>query len=250
MEEKAMLIDTSKCTACRGCMVACKQWNQLSAVQTKNTGSYENPPTLTPNTFCKVVFREEVIDGKVRWLFRKEQCMHCTTAACVSICPVDARSKDEYGFTEIDKNKCIGCGACAAVCPYGVPQLDSTDRKIKNCWFCLDRVLAGMKPACAKTCPAGAIKYGTRADMLKVGKDAALKSGGKYKLYGENEYNGLHMLYVLEAAPEKYGLPAVVAALPDKFEMYALLEKNLAGSPQKTEVLTMAALKYFGNVHV
>ena len=29
MAEKAFLVDTSKCQGCRGCQVACKQWNGL-----------------------------------------------------------------------------------------------------------------------------------------------------------------------------------------------------------------------------
>ncbi len=42
-EGYSILVDTSKCTACRGCQIACKQWNQLPGTQTKNVGSYENP---------------------------------------------------------------------------------------------------------------------------------------------------------------------------------------------------------------
>lgn len=30
-KHKTFLIDTTKCTGCRGCQVACKQWNQLGA---------------------------------------------------------------------------------------------------------------------------------------------------------------------------------------------------------------------------
>ena len=59
MLRKAMLIDESKCTACRGCQVACKQWNDLEGwgySHTKNTGSYENPPRLSPQTWTRIKF--------------------------------------------------------------------------------------------------------------------------------------------------------------------------------------------------
>ena len=57
MAEKAILFDASKCTACRGCQVACKQWNENdeyiptveNGVQSVNRGSYENPPDLSPS---------------------------------------------------------------------------------------------------------------------------------------------------------------------------------------------------------
>ncbi len=39
----SILVDTSKCTACRGCQIACKQWNQLPATETKNWGNYQKP---------------------------------------------------------------------------------------------------------------------------------------------------------------------------------------------------------------
>ena len=117
MEDKSLLIDTSKCMACRGCQIACKQWNQLPAESTKNTGSYENPPTTMGKTYTKVAFKEVVEPGtgNVKWLFRKEQCMHCTSANCIKMCPVDARAKNEFGFTEIDTEKCIGCGVCVSI---------------------------------------------------------------------------------------------------------------------------------------
>ncbi len=249
MDEKATLIDVTKCMGCRGCQVACKQWNQLPAVNTKNDGSYENPPGLSSETFTKVVFREQVIDGKLKWLFRKEQCMHCNKAVCVEICPVDARGKDEYGFVEINRDKCIGCGLCVAVCPYEVPHLDNK-KKAVNCWFCLDRVINGLQPACAKACPTGAIKYGNRLEMRKLGLEAVARSNGKLYLYGDKEFQGLHVFYLLSEKPSFYGFPSAEGAVMNKLEIYAMLEKNLADSPHKTEVLTMAALKYFGNVHI
>jgi formate dehydrogenase iron-sulfur subunit len=48
---KAFLIDTTLCTACRGCQIACKQWNQLPATETHNWGSMQNPKDLSFDTF-------------------------------------------------------------------------------------------------------------------------------------------------------------------------------------------------------
>jgi formate dehydrogenase iron-sulfur subunit len=55
---KAILFDSTKCTACRACQVACKQWNNLEAEETTNTGTIENPPDLSPRTWLKMKFNE------------------------------------------------------------------------------------------------------------------------------------------------------------------------------------------------
>jgi len=90
-QERIKLIDLSRCTACRGCQVACKQWNELPAKPTKNTGSYQNPPDLQWNTWTLIRFQEHVgQNGALKWLFRKDGCMHCTDAGCVKVCPTGA----------------------------------------------------------------------------------------------------------------------------------------------------------------
>ena len=58
MAEKVKLIDVSKCIGCRGCQIACKQWNQLPAGSTLNSGTYQNPPDLQANTWTMVRFQE------------------------------------------------------------------------------------------------------------------------------------------------------------------------------------------------
>ncbi len=100
MVRKAMLIDESRCTACRGCQVACKQWNDLEGWEyskTVNRGSYENPPRLSPQTWTRIKFNEyEGADG-FRWLFLKEGCMHCGDPACVHSCPTAALKQQPDG---------------------------------------------------------------------------------------------------------------------------------------------------------
>ncbi|MEN6509413.1 MAG: 4Fe-4S dicluster domain-containing protein [Smithella sp.] len=111
MTEKIKLYDDSKCTACRGCQLACKQWNALTASQTENRGTYQNPPSLAPNTFLLIHYQDYVDkDGNVKWLFRKEACMHCTNAACVTVCPSGAlHYNKETKTVGLDHEKCIGC---------------------------------------------------------------------------------------------------------------------------------------------
>ena len=48
---KSFFIDTTVCTACRGCQVACKQWHNLPAERTTNQGSYQNPPDVSFDTY-------------------------------------------------------------------------------------------------------------------------------------------------------------------------------------------------------
>ena len=74
---KSFFIDQTRCTACRGCQVACKQWKKQPAETTENWGSYQNPRDLSPSTFKLVRFSEAEVDGRLRWLFFPEQCRHC-----------------------------------------------------------------------------------------------------------------------------------------------------------------------------
>ena len=88
---KSFLIDTTLCTACRGCQVACKQWHDLPAEETVNVGSYQNPQDLSYDTYTLIHFDEQQRDdGTLAWLFLNQRCLHCTDAACVDVCPTDA----------------------------------------------------------------------------------------------------------------------------------------------------------------
>jgi len=145
--------------------------------------------------------------------------MHCTDAGCVRVCPNGSLYHNELGFVAYNKDTCTGCGYCIDACPFSVPRSERNIltgiAKMDKCTLCttqgLDRIAEGWEPACVKTCPPGALKYGDRADLVAAGQQRvqALQAEGKDKanLYGENELGGLHVMYVLEDSPAVYGLP-------------------------------------------
>ncbi|MFH0847786.1 MAG: 4Fe-4S dicluster domain-containing protein, partial [Chloroflexota bacterium] len=220
---KAMLFDASKCTACRGCQAACKQWWELPTVTTKNTGSYENPPDLGIETWLRMKFKEVKEDGQVRWVFTRHACMHCTQAVCVWVCPTGARAYSADGYITIDQERCIGCGRCVMYCPFSIPRLGNSGltKRVSaalgtpkshtyQCIFCADRVEKGMETSCSKACPPDAIIFGERSELVARGKARVEAIKSKYPkayLYGENELGGLHVMFVLTDSPEVHGLP-------------------------------------------
>lgn len=202
MKRMALLVSPELCIGCRGCQTACKEWNQLAATKTVNKGSVENPPDLTSELYNKIRFVElPSATDIMRWLFVSQRCMHCDDAGCMKICPAPgALFKTKEGAVAFSKDKCIGCKLCVAACPFNIPRFDKKE-KISKCHLCSDRIAEGLMPACAKTCPTGAIFYGDRESIINKAQ-----STGYQKLYGEVDLGGLGVLYAFKDAPKVYGM--------------------------------------------
>ena len=203
----AMLVDVTRCIGCWWCYAACKKYNNVPETIKPDP---EQPPDLSPDTWTTLY---PVKTGNT-WSFRKHACMHCTDAACVRVCPTGALSYDESGFVKYERDKCSGCGYCREYCPFDVPRLETEAVSgvglMSKCTFCMDRVKDGSQPACAEACPTGAIKFGNRQELLEEAKQRVAglqETDEKVRLYGEHELGGLHVLYILDDAPEVYGLP-------------------------------------------
>ena len=106
---KMFLIDTTRCTACRGCQIACKEWKQLPATATKQTGSHQNPPDLNGSTLKLVRFSENKIKGRVVWNFFSDQCRHCITPPCKD-------AAESYVPGAIVQDAATGDGPIDAIC--------------------------------------------------------------------------------------------------------------------------------------
>ncbi|MDP8257027.1 MAG: hypothetical protein P9M14_14860 [Candidatus Alcyoniella australis] len=202
---KMMLIDTSKCTACRGCQVACKQWNQNKAVKTTFTGTYQNPPKVDGDTWTMVNFKEvpNGADYGINWIFTKQQCRHCADPYCrYGTKAGDASSesiiKDEAtgAILFTDKSKGESLESVFGSCPYGIPTARK-DGTLVKCNLCIDRISDGLLPACVQACPTGTLTFGDKDAMLAKAKARLAKVKAQYpkaKLYPDDD---THVKWIL-----------------------------------------------------
>ena len=213
---KTFFIDTTLCMGCRGCQVACKQWHDLPAETTVNRGTYENPPDLSFSTYKLVRMKEEVIDGKLNWLFFPEQCRHCIEAPCLETAgDPSAIYRDEATGAIIytANTKHLNADEIIESCPYNIPR-KAADGTLAKCDMCIDRVHNGLLPACVKTCPTGAMNFGDRADMLRLAEkrlNALKASKPEAQLLDADTIN---VIYLVTEDPAFYHENAVAAYSP------------------------------------
>lgn len=208
------LIDLTKCTGCRGCMVACKQWNQLEAEETEffSGEGYQNPAAMSEHTFTLIKFRDYERNGRHAFSFYKEMCMHCDDAACISVCPVNAFYKTPEGPVIYNAKRCIGCRFCMVGCPFNVPTYEWSKGLplVTKCDGCYSRIREGLNPACVTACPT-AIDYGPRDEMLKLANERLKNFPDLYvdEIYGKDEAGGTNVFYLSSEPYEELGFQMV-----------------------------------------
>ena len=235
---RSTLIDIANCIGCRACQVACKQWNQLPGEETELEAplGFQNPATLSAKTYTLIAIHELLNPEKPEGFdtaYVMQRCLHCLEPACVSACPTTALHRLADGPVSYDFDKCIGCRYCELACPWDVPtaEWNTLKPKISKCTHCHDRcdqpaavAFNGQPmpdelarrftetievPACVKACPADALRYGTRDEMLELAHERIAARPDKYvdHIYGEKELGGTSVLYLSAVPFEKLGFP-------------------------------------------
>jgi formate dehydrogenase iron-sulfur subunit len=218
-EPMGFFTDTSVCIGCKACQVACKEWNQLPAINgganVLSGNSYDNTTKLDGLNWRHVKFIEQFSPDRkqARWLMMSDVCKHCVQAACLEVCPTGAIIRTEFDTVVIQQDVCNGCRACIAACPFGVIDINPETNTAMKCTLCYDRLQAGMVPACAQACPTQSIQFGSISELRQRAQARLqqLQAQGETKaqLYGADEsiLGGLNSFYLLLDDPEVYGLP-------------------------------------------
>ena len=217
-EEVAKLIDVTTCIGCKACQAACMEWNDVRDRVGTTRGVYDNPLDLSASSWTVMRFAELRQGSTLEWLIRKDGCMHCKEPGCLEACPAPgAIVQYSNGIVDFHEENCIGCGYCITGCPFNIPRLSGHDRKVYKCTLCSDRVAAGIEPACIKSCPTGALQFGTKEQMREYASerivDLKARGFGSAGLYDPAGVGGTHVMYVLHYA-DRPGLYSGLAAEP------------------------------------
>ncbi len=195
----SVLIDTTYCAGCRSCEQACAEVNGLPEIDPDD--SVFDSERKTSVTQLSLVNRYDTDAGEI---FAKKQCMHCAQPACASACLTKAMYKTKEGPVIWREDKCMGCRFCMISCPFEIPKFEyeSNNPSIKKCTMCFSRLKEGEKPACVEACPAEAILFGKRSELIKIARERIVNNPDDYydHIYGENEAGGTGALY-LSAVP-------------------------------------------------
>jgi len=213
MPGKSFFIDTTVCTACRACQVACKQWHDLPAEKTENRGTFQNPADLSFNTYKLVRFSEVMVDGKIKWLFFADQCRHCLEPPC-EMTAEDSKAifRDSTTGAVIytANTKQVDAQAVIDSCPYNIPRA-AKDGTLAKCDMCLDRVENGLLPACVKTCPTGAMNFGDREEMLALARKRLSKVKETNPTAQLLDPDDVRVIYLVTEEPNLYHTFAVAS---------------------------------------
>lgn len=143
MSNYRMKLDKKRCIHCKACEVHCKVKNS-NPVGFKFAVHTSGQPELK--------------DGKIAMKASFRSCYHCDDPACVEACPTEAMVRRESdGLVYVIKELCIGCESCIAACPWNIPVLFEDENVVGKCDYCMDRLDAGLEPACVTACTTHAL---------------------------------------------------------------------------------------------
>ncbi|HII84639.1 MAG TPA: 4Fe-4S dicluster domain-containing protein [Methanobacterium subterraneum] len=153
-----IIIQPDLCDGCMDCQEACAQLHGTSGILVREV----------EGSFYPII------------------CQQCEDAPCQLICPTDAMTEEG-----IDETRCIGCGLCMMVCPFGAVVVE--ERKAHKCDQCPDLDT----PACIKACSKRAI---AKVDTAKLQAERQRRHIEKITGLGKKSRKSSDLINVMTAS--------------------------------------------------
>ncbi|HPE56130.1 MAG TPA: 4Fe-4S dicluster domain-containing protein [Bacteroidales bacterium] len=203
IEFSGILYDSTRCEGCQSCEWACAEANGLPEPE-----DYPEVGVIrTTNEQRRTVIN--AYDTSKGEVYVKRQCMHCNQPACTAACLTRAMEKHHEGPVTWDGDKCMGCRYCMVSCPFDMPKFEyhSSNPEIVKCTMCFERLKEGGVPACVENCPAEAMMFGKRRDLIAEARRRIQENPDRYvdHIYGEYEAGGTSFLYLSPVPFEELG---------------------------------------------
>jgi formate dehydrogenase iron-sulfur subunit len=206
-----ILYDSTRCVGCQSCEMACALAHGLPEPDPED---YPVPGVLRKTNENRRTVINAYENETLGEIYVKSQCMHCNQPACASACLTQAMHKTRSGPVVWRDKKCMGCRYCMVSCPFDVPKFEyhSSNPDIVKCNMCYERLQEGELPACVADCPAEALTFGPRRELIKEARRRIYENPDTYYdgIYGEHEAGGTSFLYLSPVPFEQLGFNAKI----------------------------------------